>query len=229
MSRRFVIGDIHGCFNTLRALIEEKIQLTTDDRLYLVGDLIDRGPMSREVLDYIILLKEQGFSINPVRGNHEDMFLKAVDDESIFNLWMRNKGQETLSSFNLNAITSDSLNLIPEIYFSLIRSFPLFYNLEDYIVVHAGLNFDAVSVYYDEHAMLWSRNMDYVAEKVNNKAIIHGHTPLPLKVILQNTRDHEIKDLNIDAGCAYKNIPGYGYLVALNLETRELLVKKSID
>ena len=229
MSRRFVIGDIHGCFNTLRALIEVKIQLTPDDRLYLVGDLIDRGPLSREVLDYIILLKEQGYYINSVRGNHEDMFLKAKDDEPVFNLWMKNKGQATLRSFNLNANTYDNLNQIPEIYFNLIRSFPLFYNLDDYIIVHAGLNFDAVSVFYDEYAMLWSRNMDYVAGKVNNKAIVHGHTPLPLTIILQNIRDHKIKDLNIDAGCAYKNIPGYGFLVALNLETREPLVLQSID
>ena len=69
MGQRFVIGDVHGCARTLRTLVEERLGLTREDELYLLGDLIDRGPAVREVLEYIIGLREAGYAVASVMGN----------------------------------------------------------------------------------------------------------------------------------------------------------------
>ena len=69
--RRIAIGDIHGCSKTFKLLIENEIQLNKNDQLFLLGDYIDKGKRSKEVLDYILHLIESGFSVFPLMGNHE--------------------------------------------------------------------------------------------------------------------------------------------------------------
>ena len=66
--RRIAVGDIHGCYNTFESLIEDEIRLKTEDQLFLLGDYIDRGIRNREVLDYIIELKKEGFQNFPFNG-----------------------------------------------------------------------------------------------------------------------------------------------------------------
>ena len=68
--RRFVIGDIHGCFRTFRYLVEEELHLNPSDTLFLLGDLIDRGKESKAVIDYIRELSAT-MTVKPVMGNHE--------------------------------------------------------------------------------------------------------------------------------------------------------------
>ena len=68
-----VIGDIHGCYLTLSSLYNELLKYT--DEVYSVGDLIDRGKKSREVVDFII-----ENNIKCIRGNHEDVLLKTFDE-----------------------------------------------------------------------------------------------------------------------------------------------------
>ena len=75
---RYAIGDIHGGAKTFCALLE-KIYLQREDRVYLLGDYVDRGPNSRGVLDIILKLKEAGFGIFALRGNHEDMLIRQLD------------------------------------------------------------------------------------------------------------------------------------------------------
>ena len=67
MSRRIVIGDIHGCLKTLQELLEKKILVTAQDQLYFVGDYIDRGPDSKGVIDYLIRMKRNGFKMVFIR------------------------------------------------------------------------------------------------------------------------------------------------------------------
>jgi predicted MPP superfamily phosphohydrolase len=79
--RLFTIGDIHGCFDSLKELVQNKILLQKSDKLILLGDYIDRGDKSKEVIDYIIELREKEFDIIPLMGNHEAMLLDAYDNE----------------------------------------------------------------------------------------------------------------------------------------------------
>ncbi|MFA5814000.1 MAG: metallophosphoesterase [Bacteroidales bacterium] len=71
--RLLAIGDIHGCFNAFRTLVEQKIQIKKRDKIILLGDYIDRGTHSKEVVDYIFDLQNKGFDIVPLIGNHEAM------------------------------------------------------------------------------------------------------------------------------------------------------------
>ena len=82
--RRFVIPDVHGCATTLRRLVIGQLGLTRGDRLYLLGDLVDRGPDSKGVLDFLLDLRRRGYSVAAVRGNHEEMLLDACRDRSSF-------------------------------------------------------------------------------------------------------------------------------------------------
>jgi serine/threonine protein phosphatase 1 len=230
--RRIAIGDIHGCIKTLKFLLEELIHLSGNDRIYLVGDLIDRGPSSRDVLDYLITLGREGYNIKPVRGNHEDMFLKALENASFIDNWYANGAEQTLRSFHVpkNLIYRyECLELIPEIYINFLKSFPYFYDLGDHIIVHAGINFKTDKIFEDKEAMLWIRNMEYDPHKSGHKTIVHGHTPVPIALIRTNIAKPESKILNIDAGCVYNDIPGYGILAGIDLDTRELYYTDNID
>jgi len=87
MSRLFAIGDIHGCFKPFYELVVDTIALKKDDRLILLGDYIDRGPQSKEVIDFIMDLKEAGFSVTPLMGNHEAMLLESYADTGLLYQW----------------------------------------------------------------------------------------------------------------------------------------------
>ena len=102
MSRRIVIGDIHGCLKTLQELLDKKIQVGLRDQLYFVGDYIDRGPDSRGVLDYLIGMKREGFKMVFIRGNHEEMLIESFSSETFFHPWIYNGGGKTLESFGIS-------------------------------------------------------------------------------------------------------------------------------
>src|ERR1039457_2707378 len=120
-SRRFVIGDIHGCSATLRRLVEEIIVLNRNDELYLLGDLIDRGPDTKGLLDFIFELSGQGFAVSSVRGNHEDMFLRSCNSRFEVALWGHNGGWATLKSFGAAGPCD-----IPRYYREYLHSLPYF-------------------------------------------------------------------------------------------------------
>jgi serine/threonine protein phosphatase 1 len=106
---------------------------------------------------------------------------------------------------------------------------PWYYELKDYVLVHAGLNFDETDVFSDTESMVWIRDYRYDGEKVGNKIIVHGHTPLPLERIIKHLSTKMLTSINLDAGCVYNDIPGYGNLVALDLDSRELFVQENVD
>jgi serine/threonine protein phosphatase 1 len=224
VSRRIVIGDIHGCYKTLKKLTEEKLKITSSDHIYFVGDYIDRGPSSQQVLDYLIELKWQSYNIYPIRGNHEEMLLKAISDDKFVHAWYNNGAEETLKSFEIpeNLLFEyEGIKLIPEKYIHFISSLPYYVELDEYILVHAGLNFNIDDPFEDKESMLWMRNINYDAKKAGNKKIIHGHTPMPSVSILAGLREKQNKIINMDSGCAYKDLPGYGKLMAYDLDSGE--------
>ena len=86
MPKQWVIPDIHGCVRTLRALIEQLVIPAKDDTLYFLGDFVDRGPDSKGVLDYVMGLEDQGYNIVALKGNHEEFFVKAWEEEQQISL-----------------------------------------------------------------------------------------------------------------------------------------------
>ena len=125
-----VIGDIHGCLNTLRKLVEKIKDKYPSIELYSVGDLVDRGVFGFEVVEYI---KEEKIKFTP--GNHDYMmyyFIKHPADE-IGKPWPHNGYETTLLSYNEHF---DKLNE----HLEFIIGNPLFYNLEDCFISHAGIS-----------------------------------------------------------------------------------------
>lgn len=232
MNRRIAIGDIHGCYRTFRTLVEEKIHPSKDDHIYLLGDYIDRGPSARQVIDYIIDLKWQGYRLFPLKGNHEDMLLKAITDQTFLQVWFNNGAEETLRSFGVpeyEIFDNEGLSVIPERVIHFISSLPYYFDLGDYILVHAGLNFRDSDVFADHEAMLWSRDFRYDGKKIDFKTVVHGHTPMPYVSISNTLRKSSEKLINLDAGCVYKDLPGYGKLLGMDLDSKVLFVQDNVD
>lgn len=220
-SRRFVIPDIHGCARTFRRLLEEVIGLRKSDSLYLLGDMIDRGPRSKEVLDAILRLRADGYNIHPVRGNHEEMLLLSCRDRSYFRIWMLNGGQTTLTSFDVE----DGCD-IPLSYRHFMESLPYFISLEDFVLVHGCLNFRIADPFTDTEAMLWSRDISVNKHLIGGKRLIGGHTPLNLDEINRSLATDRIM---LDNGCVYKSEHGLGSLTALELDSMTLFSQGNIE
>jgi serine/threonine protein phosphatase 1 len=214
--RLIAIGDIHGCFDSFRELVEKRIRLLRADRLVLLGDYIDRGSDIKEVIDYILELQSEGYDIIPLRGNHESMLLDTLENERNMTGWSMNGGLDTLQSFRVESVG----DLNPEylMFFSTLR----FYYCEDnFIFVHAGFDDRLENPFEDKVQMLWSRREAYSNPFFNGKIIIHGHTPVSLEVCRENVKSGN-RVINIDTGCVYKAWEGYGYLTAIEIKTREL-------
>ncbi len=84
MRRKIVIGDIHGCNLTFNSLLFEHLNIYPEDEIFLFGDYIDRGPDSKGVINTILSLKENGYQISTLRGNHEQMMMESTNNVTSF-------------------------------------------------------------------------------------------------------------------------------------------------
>lgn len=222
MNRTFVIGDIHGCYNTFCELIYNKCKITKEDEIYLLGDYIDRGPYSKEVVDEILTLIRNGYNIKPLLGNHEYMLIGAIDSIEMFELWYLNGCKSTLRSFKIN-----HPNQFSQEYLHFYKNLKYYYLLENYVIVHGGLNFNIDNPFEDLESMLWERNKSADLSKTGGRKLVVGHTPKKLNEIKESLR----KDIiHLDGGCVYfGKYAGLGNLVALELNSFELFIQQNID
>lgn len=218
--RLFAIGDIHGCINPFNDLLE-KISLTKEDKLILLGDYIDRGPNSKAVLDKIIELKQLGFNITPLLGNHEIMLLRAIESTKYFDMWMLNGGWTTLENFKCT-----NPNEIPEKYKSLISDMPYFLKFNNYLFVHAGFNDSIDDPFTDLESMLWIRKTEYTPQFIQENTIVHGHTPIPLSQ-LKDSLNTKPKVINLDSGCVYNKRSEMGFLSAYCFSTEQFFTSQN--
>ena len=227
-SRRFVISDIHGCFKTLKTLIETKINLKKTDYLYFLGDYIDRGPDSCSVIDYIINLKNKGYNITTLRGNHEENILNANKeyDRDAFSYYVMkmNKSPDLL----------DNNKNIKEKYYDFFIELPYFVELDDYFIVHAGFDFINPDPFKNYQVMLEIRNPLPDNKYLKTKKLIHGHQPTYLSVIKQLINDNS-QVIPLDNGCVYTkphklyDYKQLGNLCCLNLDNFKLIIQNNIE
>jgi serine/threonine protein phosphatase 1 len=207
------IGDIHGCAQTLDALLD-RLDPAPDDHLLFVGDYIDRGPDSKGVIDRLLKLRED-HNCTFLRGNHEALMLGYLD-EGAFNLWRLNGGIATLRSY---ADESGDFE-VPEEHAEFVRETELYCEVEDHFFVHAGLKpgltIEDNIKEYGEDVFLWERDHLEAPDLVWERPVVCGHTPRPEPV----NRD---KLLMIDTGCVYHMQPGMGKLTAVYLPEREFV------
>ncbi len=225
MPRIFAIGDIHGCANTAKKLLLEEIKIEKKDELYFLGDYIDRGQRSKEVIDLILELKNENYKVNTLRGNHEQLFIDSEKSFNDFESWIVNGGVATLESFEISRFSE-----LDDEYKNFFNETKFYFETDGFIFVHAGLNFDVQHLFEDKFSMLWIRNMKVDKKRVDNRIIIHGHTPTPLQQVKKNLAlVHKRGSLNIDTGCCMKDYYGYGFLSALEVGTMQLYSVENVD
>lgn len=225
MPRKFVITDIHGCAATFRKMVVEELRLKKEDELYLLGDYIDRGIDSKGVFDFIFDLIERGYNIHCLRGNHEEFLIEARDNLRVFQGWTtKNGGDKTLKSFG-----ADTVKNIPEKYFNFIQNLPYYFEVDNFLMVHAGFNFMSHDPFEDKEAMVMIRNFTIDYDFLAGRKIIHGHTPTRLAQIVANVKNPDAVEINLDAGCVYNDVPDLNHLVALELNEWKLYVVDCVD
>jgi len=223
--RKFAISDIHGCLASFKALLEQ-INFNKEDELYLLGDYIDRGPDSKGVIDLIWELQSSGHNIHCLRGNHEQLMLDGLDNAKDAYIWIRNGGIQALKSFEV-----EHPLMIPRTYKNWLKELPYYFEVDNYILVHAGLNFDKDNPFEDKRSLIWTRywhdtiDMDWL----NGRIIIHGHTPIyKEKVRIAFDYLDIVPALDIDAGCVFDK-RGFGYLCAFDMTNKELYFQKNVE
>lgn len=225
----FAISDIHGCSQTFTALLD-KIAFSKSDSLYLLGDYIDRGPDSKGVIDLILKMKEEGYHVYCLRGNHEQMMLDGLTDNIKKQTWVMAGGKNALLSFGVN-----DLSQIPERYIDFLHQLEYYFEADGYILVHAGLSFWETGRLEDKTSMLWSRSwyndIDY--KWLGERIIIHGHTPQPrIESDAQLASIQTQRYLNIDNGCVFAHrVRGMdmGNLLAFDMTNQVLYSVANID
>lgn len=196
MNKIFVVGDIHGCFDKLYVLMD-KIPINYDqDQLIFIGDYIDRGPNSFDVVNYLIDFKKLVPKTIFLKGNHEDMLQNYLDGSDRFT-YLLNGGQRTLDEY-LNRSNNPISFPIPAEHLEFFNSLHLYYQTEEYIFVHAGLRKKVPLESQEEMDLLWIRD-DFIQTDFNfGKRVIFGHTPFKKPLLRTNK-------IGIDTGAVYGN------------------------
>lgn len=201
--RTYAIGDVHGCLESLMALMA-KLSPRKADELLFIGDYIDRGPDSKGVVDYVLeLRKSRPGKVTCLLGNHEWMLLNHLDGTDPVS-WLQNGGQATLASYG-------GEHKIPYAHREFFHSLAPLHRTDDYLFVHAGIRPGVPLEAQSTEDMLWIRRECYLFPGRFNPPIVFGHTPLR-EVLNQEDR------IGIDTGCVFG-----GKLTCLVLPGREVI------
>ncbi|HUS35134.1 MAG TPA: metallophosphoesterase family protein [Verrucomicrobiae bacterium] len=171
--RTFAIGDIHGCHIALVTLLDT-VQPQPDDLVVFLGDYIDRGPGSREVVETLLGL-DQKFKVEFLRGNHEVMILDARYnfEKSVF--WLSYGGKEAVQSYGANpkALWQSE---IPKSHWNFFHQTRRFFETDETIFVHACLNPELDMKDQSDDLLFWEDFSQLRKEHISGKRVICGHT-----------------------------------------------------
>jgi serine/threonine protein phosphatase 1 len=217
----YAIGDIHGRCDLLENLLErleEDAQSTEEPHLVFLGDYIDRGLQSRQVIEMLLALNERWPTATFLKGNHEEALLKFLDRPEYGPNWATYGGRETLVSYGVRPPRSFTMNeewriahddfiaKFPQDHLHFLRTLDVSKRIGGYGFVHAGVKPGRPFEEQSENDMLWIRDEFLTATGREDLVVVHGHTPV----------DHAYSDnrrINIDTGAYFS-----GRLTAVRLE-----------
>lgn len=205
----FAIGDIHGYLQSLDCLLDI-IQPDAKDLVVTLGDLVDRGPDSKGVIERLLKVRDS-FHLVPLRGNHDIMFSENIKCQSVDPFWLGVGGKETLASFGMNPDAPDFSLVDPEILDFMDRDLLPFFEHDKTICVHATLARDTPLSLQTDEDLYWRKLDPDGPPHDSGKIVICGHTrqlsgePLWLGHLL----------------CLDTNVYGGGWLTACDLMTLE--------
>ena len=201
---RLAISDIHGCLTSLETLFKVT-QPTSDDLIVTLGDYVDRGPDSKGVIDCLLEFQENHQLVH-LMGNHEIQMIRALEGEPHLSRFLSGMcgGKDTLSSYG------GGFADIPEDHWDFIKSAKLYHELEDHILVHAGIEASVPVSEQDRETYYYQRFYSQEAH-CSGKTVVCGHT---IQGDLPTDLGHSIC---LDT-CAY----GGGWLTALDLDSEKI-------
>jgi len=194
--KTFVVGDIHGCLDMLKRLLDTLPWRPGRDRLVFVGDYIDRGPRSKAVVDCILDLIRMDSQVSCLMGNHEAMLLDYLSGIRQ-DLYIANRGMTTLRSY-LAEKTAGEGPLVPPDHMAFYRSLRPLMELEAYYVVHAGFRPGIAVKSQDPEDMIWIREPFISSDYDFGKKVVFGHTPFTRPLTTENK-------IGIDTGAVFGN------------------------
>lgn len=190
--RLYAIGDIHGRLDLLDGLLD---QIFRDEaarggpasELIFLGDLVDRGPESAQVIDRLIALKAERLGMRVLLGNHEEVFLRAIAGEAkALRLFSRIGGEETILSYGVSQrayaeADYDELHqllveAVPAAHRAFLESCEDMVVAGDYVFVHAGIRPGVPLAEQRPSDLRWIREEFLQARASFEKRVVHGHT-----------------------------------------------------
>jgi serine/threonine protein phosphatase 1 len=181
---RYVIGDIHGCSEELRRLME-RLPLARGDAVIYLGDYIDRGPDSKGVVFYLLEFQRNFPEVDFVflKGNHEDMFLSFLGlGGKHGDMFLVNGGRSTLESYGLassHPSSEEALAVIPPEHLTFYQNLASWHVTDSFLCVHAGINPQKSLAQQTEEELLWIRNAFIYRSHPLPYTVLFGHTPQP--------------------------------------------------
>lgn len=186
----YAVGDVHGCLDLLQRLEQDIVRDRADRRqpalLVLLGDLVDRGPSSAQVIDHLLAMAPEGIERICLMGNHEAMMLDFIADPKPGAMWLAQGGRETLMSYGVPALAleratrRDLVGLvqayIPPDHLAFLRSMPVLLQTPAHLYVHAGI--DAAMSIEDQptDVLLWYRDDFSETYEELGRRVVHGHS-----------------------------------------------------
>lgn len=202
----YAIGDVHGCCDLLvameRSIVADAAERVGRKLIVLLGDMIDRGPASAQVIDHLLAPPPEGFERVCLAGNHEVMMLEFLARPRLDSGWLANGGIETLQSYGIwpaqleQTRSRSQLSMlldasIPAQHLTFLARLPAMLIAEPYVLVHAGIRPGIPDDAQQESDLLWSRLV--VVQEGPGRRVVHGHTPVTVARA-------DGADINIDTG-----------------------------
>jgi serine/threonine protein phosphatase 1 len=171
LPRTIAIGDVHGCSVALRALVAA-IRPQADDTIVTLGDCVDRGPDSRDVIEQLLALRGQCHLV-PLLGNHEEMMLNHLDGRSQPDDWLLCGGDATLASY----ATTARQTTVPQEHIDFIRSWGDYWEGETHFLAHAAYHPEQPLAGQRWQTWRWHSLRDTVpGPHISGKTAVVGHT-----------------------------------------------------
>jgi serine/threonine protein phosphatase 1 len=225
-TRIYAIGDIHGRNDLLVQLLakieaDDAARGGAETQIIFLGDLVDRGPDSADVIDTAMALSKQGRNVRYLMGNHEEVFVQAcrTGDPKTLRFFLKIGGDATLQSYpitraeyvelDIEQLAARLKTLVPEAHLAFLESFEDMIVIGDYAFVHAGVRPGVPLSAQKKSDLRWIRD-EFVGQRGDlEKVIIYGHT-------IYDEVDERGSRIGIDTG-AYDS----GVLTAIGLEGGE--------
>lgn len=189
----YAIGDIHGRFDLLKKLLhtieaDRAIEWgVRDTYVVFLGDYVDRGFQSREVIEFLMSYRPDGITPVFLRGNHEDLMLQFLDDPMVADLWLRVGGEATLVSYGVDmhgaGIGGDVLaaseafaRALPPEHRQFLETLEVSWRLGDYLFVHAGIR-PGVPLEAQRRRDMTTIRQDFTLSGADfGLCVVHGHS-----------------------------------------------------